>query len=118
MPPTAVVVDDHGDFRALASELLGDVGYQVVGSYADGRTAIAALAGLMPDLVLLDVQLPDLDGFAVCGELDARLTARVVLVSTREEADYGQRVRRSRAAGFIGKADLSRSSLAALVGPL
>jgi len=122
--PTIVIVDDHEDFRAHAAELLAAGGYEVVGSCPDGRSALSAIAALRPDVVLLDVQLPDIDGFAVVEQLAGRADDRaddragpvVVLVSTREAADYGGRVAQSRAAGFISKAELSVRSLSELVG--
>jgi CheY-like chemotaxis protein len=127
MARTAVVVDDHADFRAEASALLESAGYQVVGSCPDGRSALTAITALHPDLVLLDVQLPDIDGFTLITRLSPpgpstspaatfRGGPMVVLVSTREAADYGGRVARSGAAGFICKADLSVGSLDRLVG--
>jgi DNA-binding NarL/FixJ family response regulator len=114
---TAVIVDDHADFRAQAVELLEAAGYEVVASCSDGRAALVAVAALRPDVVLLDVQLPDIDGFRVLARLVA-LTDRpvVVLISTREAADYGSRVARSGAVGFISKADLSVEALAEVVG--
>ena len=119
---TVVVVDDHAGFRALAARLLTAAGWDVVASCPDGRSALAAVEELRPDVVLLDVQLPDIDGFAVLarlGEAEAGATEpgpTVVLVSTRDAADYGTRIGRSGAAGFIGKADLSAGALAAVVG--
>jgi DNA-binding NarL/FixJ family response regulator len=114
--PTAVIVDDYADFRAQASELLRAAGYEVVGSCPDGRSALSAVVALRPDVVLLDVQLPDVDGFRVMAQL-AALAERptVVLISTREAADYGGRVARSGAAGFITKAELSIDALARTV---
>lgn len=113
---TAVIVDDHAGFRAQASRLLEASGYQVVGSCADGRSALALLARVRPDVLLLDVQLPDMDGFGLLDRLDGDVVAPiVVLVSTREASDYGGRIRRSRAAGFITKAELTPASLAAVV---
>jgi DNA-binding NarL/FixJ family response regulator len=119
---TVVVVDDHAGFRALAARLLTAAGWDVVASCPDGRSALAAVGELRPDVVLLDVQLPDIDGFAVLarlGEAAAEASGpgpTVVLVSTRDAADYGTRIGRSGAAGFIGKADLSAGALAAVVG--
>ena len=84
MPQTVVVVDDHAGFRVHAAEMLEAAGFAVVGSCADGRSALAAITDLRPDVVLLDVQMPDLDGFAVLARLDAAARGRVVLVSTRE----------------------------------
>ncbi len=120
---TVVIVDDHADFRARATELLEAAGYEVVASCADGRSAIVAIGALHPDVVLLDVQLPDIDGFAVMAEVGLGGGQRsgapaVVLVSSREAADYGGRIGRSGAAGFITKAELSARAMAQLVvGP-
>ena len=112
MARTALIVDDHAGFRAQAAQLLQDAGYAVVGACPDGRSALAAIAALRPDVVLLDVQLPDIDGFGVIdalGEGPAR--PAIVLTSSREAADYGTRLRRSGVAGFITKAELSIGSL-------
>jgi DNA-binding NarL/FixJ family response regulator len=117
MERTVVIVDDHADFRAQATELLEAAGYQVVGSCPDGRSALHAISALRPDLVLLDVQLPDIDGFGLMTQIDTLSEGcpTVVLISTREAADYGGRVDRSGAAGFITKAQLSADSLAQAV---
>jgi DNA-binding NarL/FixJ family response regulator len=115
---TAVIVDDNDGFRAHAAELLEAAGYEVVGSCADGETALALLLHRRPDVVLVDVQLPDIDGFGLIERLAHGVHGvTIVLVSTREAADYGARVGRSGAAGFITKADLSIESLAAVVEP-
>jgi CheY-like chemotaxis protein len=113
---TAVIVDDHAGFRAQAAELLEAAGCEVVGSCADGQAALALLLHLHPDVVLVDVQLPDIDGFGLIEQLGPGAQGvTIVLVSTREAADYGARVGRSGAAGFITKAELSITSLAAVV---
>jgi DNA-binding NarL/FixJ family response regulator len=117
MPRTVVIVDDHDGFRAEATSLLGSLGYEVVASCADGRSAVAAVVAHDPDVVLLDVQLPDTDGFRLLPALCAgRRHPIVVLISSREAADYGGRVARCGAAGFITKAELSSRSLGAIVG--
>lgn len=113
---TVVIVDDHAGFRAQAAQLLEAAGYEVVGSCPDGRSALAAISNLRPDVVLLDVQLPDTDAFRLITQLDAGgegLT--IVLISSREAADYGARVNLSGAAGFITKAELSAQALAQMV---
>jgi DNA-binding NarL/FixJ family response regulator len=116
MARTVVIVDDHADFRAQATELLEAAGYEVVGSCPDGRSALNAIAALRPDVVLLDIQLPDIDGFELIAQVDILSEGpTVVLISTREAADYGGRVARSGAAGFITKAELSADSLARAV---
>ena len=67
MPKTVVIADDHPSFRASARAILEAEGFEVIGEAEDGASAIAAARNLTPDVLLLDVQLPDLDGFAVCG---------------------------------------------------
>ena len=74
--PTVLVVDDHQGFRSRARLLLEADGYEVVGEAADGRSALAEARRLRPDLVLLDVQLPDLDGFEVAAQITGRRTRR------------------------------------------
>ncbi len=116
MARTVVIVDDHADFRAQAAELLQSAGYVVVGSCRDGGSALDAIATLRPDVVLLDVELPDIDGFGVMARCDSLPESpAIVLISTREIDDYGGRVGRSRATGFITKAELSARSLAEVI---
>jgi DNA-binding NarL/FixJ family response regulator len=118
MGRTVLIVDDHAAFRTHAAVLLERAGYEVVGSCHDGRSALAAVAALRPDVVLLDVQLPDVDGFGVIAQLPPTPGGpAIVLVSSREAVDYGNRVGRSGAAGFITKSDLSARSLSQLVAP-
>jgi DNA-binding NarL/FixJ family response regulator len=117
MRPTVVIVDDHPEFRESASALLEAEGFSVIGEAADGDEAIAAVARLRPEVVLLDIQLPDLDGFTVAERLAAGPEPpRVVLISSREAAAYGPRLDAAAARGFIPKRELSGSTLAALVG--
>ena len=114
-----LIVDDHAPFRSLARRLLVAGGFQVVGEAADGAGALLAVRDLAPDDVLLDVQLPDLDGFAVAEALAREPGAPVVvLVSSRERLDYGHRIEASTARGFIAKADLSGETLLGVIhGP-
>ena len=117
MRPTVLIVDDHAAFRASARALLQAEGFDVVGEAADGAGAVEAVAVLRPEIVLLDIQLPDLDGLAVAERLAAGQDApAVVLISSREAAAYGPRLQAARARGFIPKRELSGSALAALVG--
>jgi DNA-binding NarL/FixJ family response regulator len=94
-------------------------GFQVVGEAADGAQALSAARDLAPDVVLLDIQLPDVDGFTVAEALAAEVRAPiVVLVSSRALLDYGHRVDASTARGFIAKADLSGETLLRVItGP-
>jgi DNA-binding NarL/FixJ family response regulator len=114
--PTVLIVDDHPTFRATARQLLEAEGFDVVGEAGDGAAAFACVDRLKPDLVLLDVQLPDLDGF----EIALRLLAddgcpEVVLISSRDASEYGAVVQDCGARGFIPKAELSGRRLAALL---
>jgi DNA-binding NarL/FixJ family response regulator len=115
---TVLIVDDHPSFRATARALLQSEGFDVVGEAEDGASALAAAEALRPDVVLLDVQLPDLDGFEIAERLAAVEGGgpAVVLVSSRDGSDFGPLVALSGARGFIPKAELSGARIAALVG--
>jgi DNA-binding NarL/FixJ family response regulator len=110
---TVLIVDDHAGFRSFARALLEAEGFEVVGEAADGTSALALVRTLEPELVLLDVALPDMDGFAVCEALLAEGNAPVVvLTSSRDVSAYRRRLERSRARGFIPKSELSGPALA------
>ena len=113
---SVLIVDDHATFRRVARSVLEAEGFVVVGEAADGESALEAVAELAPTLVLLDVQLPGIDGF----EVASRLTAEpggpaVVLVSSRDAAEYGSLVDECGARGFLPKDELSGANLAALL---
>lgn len=110
-----LIVDDHEPFRVVARALLERAGYIVAGEAANAAEALAAVASDSPDAVLLDVQLPDRDGFSVATALTATAGPAVVLISSREAEDYGQRVSACGARGFISKSRLSAASFAALI---
>jgi len=114
---TVLIVDDHPSFRASARALLESEGFEVVGEAADGAGGLALAGELRPDVVLLDVQLPDLDGFEVATRLRANGSPpAVVLVSSRDAADYGDLVSGCGARGFVPKGDLSGAAVRALLG--
>lgn len=113
MAETVLIVDDHSPFRAIARELLEAEGYTVVGEAADGRSAITAARTLRPELVLLDVQLPDADGRDLVSGFGE---ARVVLVSGRERSSFGRRLLEAGAIGFLAKDELTGPALRALTG--
>ncbi len=117
MRPTVLIVDDHAVFRASARALLEADGFEVIGEAADGFEAMEAVATLHPAIVLLDIQLPGLDGFVVAERLaEPSDPPAVVLVSGRDAAVYGPRLARAPVRGFISKRDLSGSVIRALLG--
>ena len=113
MAKTVLIVDDHASFRRAVRLVLEYEGYEVVGEAADGEQALKASDELHPDLVLLDVHMPGLDGFEVAQKLaSGEKPPAVVLTSSRDGSDFDQRVRRSGARGFIPKAEISGQRLA------
>lgn len=116
MARTVLIVDDHPSFRASARVLLESEGFDVVGEADDGHSALEAVQRLRPEIVLLDVALPDMDGFDVAARLTGVLDGpAVVLVSSRDPADFGPLVGRSGARGFVPKAELSGERVEALL---
>jgi CheY-like chemotaxis protein len=113
---TVLVVDDHAWFRTAVSALLGAEGFSVVGEAGDGEEALTMVGLLHPDVVLLDVQLPGIDGFEVARRLAALGSPPVVLlISSRTASDYGDDVALSPARGFIDKGSLSGAALTRLL---
>ena len=116
MPKTILIVDDHPSFRASARAILEAEGFEGVGEAEDVASALAAVHELSPEIVLLDVQLPDGTGFDVASRLSGNGDRpAVVLVSSRDRADYGSLVDECGALGFIAKADLCGTALADLL---
>ncbi len=116
MRPRILIVDDHAGFRTVARQMLEDDGYEVVGEAADGDEALTSAITLSPSVVLLDVHLPDLDGFAVSVLLAALpVPPQVVLISSRPITDLRRRVDDSPVAGFVAKHELSGAAVDALV---
>jgi DNA-binding NarL/FixJ family response regulator len=116
MAKTVLIVDDHPSFRASARMLLEAEGFDVIGEAEDGESALRAVRELAPQVILLDVQLPDFDGF----EVAARLTANgdspaIVLTSSRDVNDLGPLAARKDVRGFIPKSELSGAALEALL---
>lgn len=111
MVPTVLLVDDQAAFRTVARRLLESDGFLVIGEAADARSAVRAAGELAPDVVLLDVRLPDgsgLDSARLIRDVDRPPV--VVLIST---ADYAHAVNGCGAQGFIPKGQLSGARLRA-----
>jgi DNA-binding NarL/FixJ family response regulator len=112
-----VLVDDHDGFRRLAAATLDGDHFEVVGEAATAGSAVQVASALRPSLVLLDIALPDGDGFEVADRL-ARLDSPpvVVLISSRHRDDYGRRLERPSVAGFLSKDQLTVEALLDLLG--
>jgi two-component system response regulator EvgA len=111
-----LIVDDHPSFRSAARLLLEHEGFEVVGEAEDGASGLLATSELAPDLVLLDINLPDIDGFDVASRIchDQR-APKVVLTSSRDPREFGGLVGRSGANGFVPKGELSAERICALL---
>lgn len=113
MCASVLIVDDHEGFRAGARRMLESGGWNVVGEAADGAAGVDAARSLTPDVVLLDLNLPDASGLDLVAALST--VAAVVLTSTHEEEELDELARTSGACGFLPKSDLSGEALAAIV---
>jgi two-component system response regulator EvgA len=111
-----LIVDDNAGFRLQARAMLQADGFEVIGESEDGTSGLAAARSLRPDLVLLDIGLPDVEGFDVARALAVDGPPPfVVLTSSREASSYGPRLASSRVIGFIPKDELSGAAIRALV---
>jgi CheY-like chemotaxis protein len=118
MPCRVLLVDDNSDFRRAARRLLERHGFAVVAVAETGITGIERAQEHRPDLALVDVQLPDIDGFEVAERLSRlEVPVEVTLTSSLDGADFGALVAGSTALGFVPKAELSASAIEALLPP-
>ena len=116
MATRVLIVDDHENFRSSARLLLEAEGYEVVGEAETGAAGLRAANELNPDVILLDVHLPDIDGFDVASRVATGEAApRVVITSSRDASDFGEALARSGALGFVPKSELSGEALRALL---
>jgi DNA-binding NarL/FixJ family response regulator len=110
-----LIVDDHAGFRAVARRMFEAAGYDVVGEAAGAAEAVARVAQLHPEVVLLDVALPDGNGFDVCDHLTQHPDPpAVVLTSSRDASEYADRLATTRARGFVPKSRLTAAAVAEL----
>ena len=116
MAMTVLVVDDHPGFRACARGLLEREGYRVVGEAADCASALSRGQELKPQLALVDVYLPNCDGFEVAARLAAlEHPPAIVLTSSHDRSEFDSLVAASAAKGFVPKDELSRESIEELL---
>jgi len=113
---TILIIDDHSGFRVQARAILEADGFTVVGEADNGASGLAAARSIRPDLVLLDIGLPDMEGFDVARELAIDgPPPLVVLTSSRDASSYGPRLANSQALGFVPKDELSGAAIHALI---
>jgi DNA-binding NarL/FixJ family response regulator len=117
MAVAVLIVDDNVRFRARARRRLEADGYTVVAEAEDGESALEAARRHRPEVVLLDIGLPDMSGLALAEQLTRDSDGpAVVLTSTRDAADFGDRIAACGAHGFVPKASLSGDAISALLG--
>jgi len=114
VPVRVLIVDDHAVFRARLQDLLTVESFEVIGAAGTAADGLALTEDLRPDVVLLDVMLPDVPGFDVVVDMQ-QAGAAVVLISSRDRRDYGSRVADCGADGFLGKAEISGPAIRAVL---
>ena len=112
-----LLVDDDARFRASARRTLVADGIDVVAEVENGADVVGAVAEWRPDVVLLDIGLPDIDGLDVARQLAAEVGGPVVILISTRDVDYGRRVAAGLAAGYVPKDELSRGRILEVTGP-
>lgn len=107
MTISVLVVDDQPLVRHAVRDILTDGGLRVVGEASNGRDAVDAVLETSPDVVLMDIRMPELDGIAatalICADADASDSTRVLILTTFEEDENVVAALRAGASGFVGK---------------
>jgi DNA-binding NarL/FixJ family response regulator len=118
MPVRCLIVDDSDAFLETASALLKRQGMMVVGVASNTAGALRQARALQPDVILVDIGLGDESGFDLARLLaqDGQDGAKVILISTRDEADYTELIAESPAAGFLAKSELSARGIGRILG--
>jgi len=116
MGASVLIIDDHPGFRAQARRMLESEGYRVVGEAGDAASALEVAHAVEPELALVDVYLPDGNGFEVASRLRSLdHPPAVVLTSSHDGAELAQCVAASGARGFVPKTELSREAIEVLL---
>jgi DNA-binding NarL/FixJ family response regulator len=111
-----LLIDDHNAFRINARRALEAAGYEVVGMAGDGQSGLRAARDLQPDVVLLDIGLPDVSGLDLAQVLhDEAPALPVVLISTHDAGDLAELARTHGARGFLTKDELFGDALARVI---
>jgi DNA-binding NarL/FixJ family response regulator len=115
MPLRLLIVDDNVHFLSAARDLLEREGVTVLGVAATSAEALQLAQDLQPDVVLVDVDLGDENGFDLAQQLAAGEDGRVVLISAYPEAEFADLITASPALGFVSKSELSARAVSDLV---
>ena len=113
-----LIIDDSATFLAAARNVLDGPKFAVVGEATTAPEAVRMLDELVPEIILLDIDLGEESGFAVAERLSERIAsvgARLILISSHPEEMFADLIAESPALGFLSKEDLSPHSLAKLV---
>jgi len=109
-PPRVVIAEDEALIRLDLAEMLAEEGYEVVGQAGDGLRAIELVDEHQPDLVVLDVKMPKLDGISAAAQIAERRIAPVVILTAFSQRDLVERAREAGAMAYLvkpfGKTDL------------
>jgi len=103
MPVRVVVVEDEALIRLDLVEMLTEAGYEVVGQAGDGETGVQLIRDLRPDVVLMDVKMPVLDGESAAESIAAERIAPIVLVTAFSQSDLVERALAAGVQGYIVK---------------
>lgn len=98
-----IIADDESLIRMDLREMLTNLGYLVIGEAGDGRSAINQARELRPDIVIMDIKMPDLDGIEAAQVLTEERIAPVLLLSAYSQQDLIQRARQAGVSGYLVK---------------
>ena len=101
--PRVVIAEDEALIRLDLAEMLAEEGYDVVGQAEDGEKAVALAEQLRPDLVILDIKMPRLDGIAAAERVAAQRIAPVVILTAFSQRDLVERARDAGAMAYLVK---------------
>ena len=98
-----IIADDESLIRMDLREMLTNLGYLVVGEVADGRSAVNQARELRPDIIIMDIKMPDMDGIEAAQTLTEERIAPVVLLSAYSQRDLVQRAREAGVVAYLVK---------------
>ena len=101
--PRVLVAEDEALIRMDLVELLTEEGYDVVGQAGDGEAAVAMARELLPDLVVMDVKMPKMDGIAAAEKIAEERIAPVVMLTAFSQRDLVERAREAGAMAYVVK---------------